>query len=109
MLPKVEHELHGRRRSRNVGLLIVLLLFVALVFGLSVVKITNGDMMQGYDHRPRPSMLPRDPNPPAPNAAPVVAPGVPDTVTPSTAAPAAAVAPSTPETAPAVEATEAAE
>ena len=77
MLPKVEHELHGRRRSRNMGLLVVLLLFVALVFGLSVVKITQGDMMQGYDHRPQASLLPRDPNPPAANPAPYAAPGTP--------------------------------
>ncbi len=77
MLPQVEHELHKRRRSRNIGLLVVLLAFVALVFGLSVVKITQGDMMQGYDHRPRASMLPEDPNPQARNPAPVAAPGVP--------------------------------
>ncbi|WP_199258480.1 hypothetical protein [Paracoccus binzhouensis] len=77
MLPQVEHELHKRRRSRNIGLLVVLLGFVALVFGLSVVKITQGDMMQGYDHRPRASMLPADPNPPARNSAPVAAPGTP--------------------------------
>ena len=50
---RVEHELHQRRRSRNLGLLAVLLAFVVLVFGLSVVKITQGDMMQGFDHRPR--------------------------------------------------------
>lgn len=72
----VEHELHRRRRGRNIGLALVLAGFVALVFGLSVVKITQGDMMQGYDHRPRASMLPKDPNPPAP-AAPVAAPGTP--------------------------------
>ena len=77
MLPRVEHELHRRRRSRNVGLAVVLGAFVALVFGLSVVKITNGDMMQGYDHRPQSSMLPRDPNPPPRNAGPVAAPGTP--------------------------------
>lgn len=77
MALQVEHELHKRRRSRNMGLLVVLLCFVALVFGLSVVKITNGDLMQGYDHRPRASMLPKDPNPPARNAAPVAAPGTP--------------------------------
>ena len=77
MLPQVEHELHKRRRSRNIGLLVVLLAFVALVFGLSVVKITNGDMMEGYDHQPRASMLPKDPNPPAKPAAPVAAPGTP--------------------------------
>ncbi|WP_017999803.1 hypothetical protein [Paracoccus sp. N5] len=73
----VEHELHRRRRSRNIGLAVVLAAFVALVFGLSVVKITQGDMMQGYDHRPQASMLPKDPNPPAANPAPVAAPGTP--------------------------------
>ena len=45
-MQQVEHELHQRRRSRNLGLLFVLLAFVALVFGLSVVKITQGDMME---------------------------------------------------------------
>ena len=76
-MQQVEHELHHRRRSRNLGLLAVLLAFVALVFGLSVVKITQGDMMEGYDHRPRASVLPQDPNAPARNAALVAAPGPP--------------------------------
>ncbi|MTH78603.1 hypothetical protein GL286_12770 [Paracoccus aestuariivivens] len=76
MLPQVEHELHKRRRSRNLGLLVVLLAFVALVFGLSIAKITSGDMMEGYDHQPRASILPKDPNPPA-RTAPVAAPGTP--------------------------------
>lgn len=77
MLPRVEHELHKRRRSRNIGLLVVLLAFVALVFGLSVVKITQGDMMEAFDHQPRNSVLPLDPNPPAKPAGPVAAPGTP--------------------------------
>jgi hypothetical protein len=37
----VEHELHKRRLGRNVGLGIVLLAFVGLVFGLTVVKVLN--------------------------------------------------------------------
>ena len=38
-----DHELHGRRASRNYGLGAVLLIFVALVFGLSLVKaMQNG-------------------------------------------------------------------
>lgn len=76
MALKVEHELHTRRRSRNLGLLFVLLAFVALVFGLSIAKITNGDMMEAYDHQPRATLLPRDPNPPAPSAT-FAAPGTP--------------------------------
>ena len=39
-----EHELHTRRFSRNIGLGMVLAAFVALVFTLTVVKITEGDV-----------------------------------------------------------------
>ena len=39
-----DHELHTRRFSRNIGLGLVLATFVALVFGLTVVKITEGDI-----------------------------------------------------------------
>ena len=40
---EVEHELHKRRLSKNVGLGIVLVAFVALIFGLTVVKVTDGN------------------------------------------------------------------
>jgi ferric-dicitrate binding protein FerR (iron transport regulator) len=53
-----EHEIHCRRRSRNVGLAVVLVAFVALVFGLTVVKVQQGDMMEAFDHQPRVSVLP---------------------------------------------------
>jgi ferric-dicitrate binding protein FerR (iron transport regulator) len=53
-----EHEIHKRRRSRNVGLGLVLVAFVALVFGLTVVKVQQGDMMEAFDHQPRVSELP---------------------------------------------------
>lgn len=43
------HEMHSRRFSRNMGVLVVLLAFVALVFALTVVKVTNGDMMHAND------------------------------------------------------------
>lgn len=36
-----DHELHGRRFGRNLGLGLVLAAFVALVFGLTVVKISH--------------------------------------------------------------------
>ena len=36
---KAEHELHRRRLSRNVGLGVVLLLFVGLVYGLTIAKV----------------------------------------------------------------------
>ena len=39
-----EHELHTRRFSRNIGLGLLLAAFVALMFFLTVVKITEGDV-----------------------------------------------------------------
>ncbi|MDO5658583.1 MAG: hypothetical protein Q4G36_09715 [Paracoccus sp. (in: a-proteobacteria)] len=74
---KTEHELHGRRRGRNIGLALVLLGFIALVFGLTVVKIQGGASMEAFDHQPRSSILPPDANPPPRNPAPVAAPGTP--------------------------------
>lgn len=65
---KAEHELHGRRRSRNVGLGFVLIGFVALVFALTVVKVQQGGMLEAFDHQPRVSLLPtEEPAEPAPN------------------------------------------
>ena len=55
-----QHEIHSRRFGRNLGLALVLLGFVALVFGLTVVKVTRGDPMQGFDHTVRPEMTPLD-------------------------------------------------
>lgn len=43
------HELYGRRRSRNVGLGLVLGAFVVLVFAVTVVKLAQGVPM---GHRP---------------------------------------------------------
>ena len=34
-----EHELHRRRRGRNVGLLVVLLAFAALLFWVTIAKM----------------------------------------------------------------------
>ena len=38
-----QHELHKRRFSRNLGLGLVLAFLVALVFGLTVVKVSTDD------------------------------------------------------------------
>ncbi len=52
------HEIHTRRFGRNLGVGLVLAAFVALIFGLTVVKVTRGDPMQAFDHTPRPSLVP---------------------------------------------------
>ncbi|HEY9021162.1 MAG: hypothetical protein V7698_09585 [Paracoccaceae bacterium] len=53
---RATHELHRRRAGRNIGLALVLLAFIAIVFGLTVVKVTSGDPMQAFDHVSRPEM-----------------------------------------------------
>jgi cell division protein FtsI/penicillin-binding protein 2 len=49
MTLRVEHEMHRRRFSRNLGLGLVLGAFVVLVFALTVVKVTQGDRMHAND------------------------------------------------------------
>lgn len=46
---KPEHEIHKRRFSRNLGVGLALISFVALVFALTVVKVTRGDLMHAND------------------------------------------------------------
>lgn len=52
------HELHTRRFGRNLGLGLVLAAFVALVFGLTIVKVSREGTvsMQGYDHTVQPGL-----------------------------------------------------
>lgn len=56
MALKVEHELHTRRFGRNLGLGLILVGMVAIVFGLTVVKVKNTGFVEGYDHAVRPSI-----------------------------------------------------
>ena len=61
MTIQVEHELHRRRRGRNTGVGLLLVSFVALIFGLTVVKVLNlGDITQfeTFDHVARPQIEP---------------------------------------------------
>ncbi len=52
------HEIFGRRRSRNLGVGLVLGAFALIVFAVSVVKLTDGPGVEGYDHVVRPELLP---------------------------------------------------
>ncbi|MGS4944368.1 hypothetical protein ACVDG3_02725 [Meridianimarinicoccus sp. RP-17] len=55
-----DHDLHQRRFGRNLGLGLALAAFVAVMFGLTVVKIDRGGINQGFDHVLRPEMLPAE-------------------------------------------------
>ncbi|MDJ0826079.1 MAG: hypothetical protein QNJ16_11310 [Rhodobacter sp.] len=60
MAIKTEHDMHKRRFSRNLGVGLVLAGFVALMFGLSVVKINAVGPIQGFDHVVRPELTERE-------------------------------------------------
>ena len=53
---RATHELHDRRKSRNVGLGLTLAGFVVVILALTMVKVTRGDPMQAFDHVVRPEM-----------------------------------------------------
>jgi len=53
------HELYGRRRGRNLGVGLILGALVALVFAVTLVKLTEGQPMKGYDHIIDRHLLPR--------------------------------------------------
>lgn len=40
---RVTHEMHDRRRSRNIGVGLVLAAFIAIIFGLTIAKVSTGD------------------------------------------------------------------
>ncbi len=60
MAIKVEHEIHSRRQGRNLGVGLILLALVAIVFGLTVVKVLQlGDIgaFESFDHVVRPQLI----------------------------------------------------
>ncbi|MEL7107113.1 MAG: hypothetical protein AAGM21_14415 [Pseudomonadota bacterium] len=56
MAIRATHELHDRRASRNRGVGIVLVAFIAIVFGLTVVKVRTIGATEGFDHVVRPAL-----------------------------------------------------
>ena len=51
-----EHDLHRRRRGRNLGVGLCLVGLVAVLFGLSAVKIRQAGPVEGFDHVARPQL-----------------------------------------------------
>ncbi|MEL6573373.1 MAG: hypothetical protein AAFQ64_17065 [Pseudomonadota bacterium] len=63
MAIKVEHELHERRKGRNIGVGLLLTGLIGIVFGLTVVKVLQlGDITQleKFDHVARPQLIPQE-------------------------------------------------
>lgn len=61
MAIKATHELHGRRRSRNLGVGLSLAAFALIIFGLAFVKVRTVGPIEGFDHAPRPALAEREP------------------------------------------------
>ena len=53
---RATHEIHTRRRGRNIGVGLLLVGLVGVVFGLSVVKVRLGHDMESFDHVRRPAI-----------------------------------------------------
>ena len=60
MTIKVEHEIHHRRFGRNLGVGLLLVAFAALVFGLTIAKVSGGGSIEAFDHTYRPSIVPSE-------------------------------------------------
>ena len=56
------HEIYGRRRSRNLGVGLVLVGFVVLVFAVTVVKLSQGVAAGHRDPAPASHILPGNGN-----------------------------------------------
>lgn len=53
------HELHQRRSGRNLGVAVSLIAFIAVVFGLTMAKISTTGPIEGFDHAPRAALAER--------------------------------------------------
>jgi hypothetical protein len=54
---KNKHEIYNRRGNKNLWLGLIMGSFVVLVFFVTIVKLSNGDSMQAFDHSLRPEMV----------------------------------------------------
>ena len=56
-LNKVDDNLNIKRKSRNLWLALSLSLFIVIVFLVTIAKLSNGNLIEGFDHTLRPSLL----------------------------------------------------
>ena len=54
---KPKHKIYELKFSSNIGLGLILIGFVVLVFSVTIVKLSTGQSMQGFDHVLRPEMV----------------------------------------------------
>ena len=56
-LNKVDDNLNIKRKSRNLWLALSLGLFIVIVFFVTIAKLSDGNLIEGFDHTLRPSLL----------------------------------------------------
>ena len=56
-LNNVDDDLNIKRKSRNLWLALSLSLFIVIVFLVTIAKLSNGNLIEGFDHTLRPSLL----------------------------------------------------
>ena len=56
-LNKVEDDLNIKRKNRNLWLALSLGLFIIIVFLVTIAKLSDGILIEGFDHTLRPSLL----------------------------------------------------
>ncbi len=57
---KRQHEIYTRRGKNNIWLGVIMGCLVAVIFLVTIVKLTNGSKMQAFDHSLRPEMVESD-------------------------------------------------
>ena len=56
-LNKVDDDLNIKRKSRNLWLALSLGLFIVIVFFVTIAKLSDGNLIEGFDHTLRPSLM----------------------------------------------------
>tara|TARA_X000000368_G_scaffold130285_1_gene102389 strand:- start:672 stop:854 length:183 start_codon:yes stop_codon:yes gene_type:complete len=56
-LNKSNEDLNQKRKSRNLWLALSLGLFIVIVFLVTIGKLSDGNLIEGFDHALRPSLL----------------------------------------------------
>jgi hypothetical protein len=56
-LNKVDDNLNIKRKSRNLWLALSLGLFIVIVFFVTIAKLSDGNLIEGFDHTLRPSLI----------------------------------------------------
>ena len=52
-----EIHVHKSKTASNIGLGLILIAFVILIFSVTIVKLSKGNTIQGFDHVLRPEMI----------------------------------------------------